>query len=159
MANEYTLNLKAKLDTTDVDSKLQSLGSTSNLGNIEQSLSKLNSEVDKLSQSLDKVGKSAQAANMNLGKMKTAAAALLATNVMKNAAQLNPALGTGINIAMGGVNGAALGSMLGYTTGGAIFGAGAAGVGALQDWYVQNQLNNINTRKQVLSDAVKKSTF
>lgn len=75
---------------------------------------------------------------MSLGKMKTAAAALLATNVMQNAAQSNPMLGTGLNVAMGGVQGAALGGMLGYATGGAIVGAGAAGVGAIQDWYVQN---------------------
>lgn len=159
MSSEYTLKLRAVLDTTEVDAKLQSLGSASGLGNLDESLSKLNSAVDKLAQSLDKVGKNAQSANMSLGKMKTAAAALLATNVMQNAAQLNPALGTGLNIAMGGVQGAAIGNMLGYGVGGGIVGAGAAGIGAIQDWYVQNKLNNINERRQVLSDAVDKSTF
>lgn len=59
MANEYQLNLKARLDTSEVDAKLQSLGSASGLGNLDESLSRLNSAVDKLAQSLDKVGKNA----------------------------------------------------------------------------------------------------
>ena len=62
MATDYSMNLKAKLDTSDVQQKLQQLGQTGDMATsqLEQSVKKLEGAVKDLTNSWKTASKEAQ---------------------------------------------------------------------------------------------------
>lgn len=84
MAEDYNVSLKATLDTTDVQNKLQQLGSTG-----ENSITKLETAINNLNGSIQQLGKSwhnvaeqqKQAAN-NMTKLLRGAGAAMAGQVI-----------------------------------------------------------------------------
>lgn len=62
MATDYSLNLKAQLDTSEVQQKLQQLGQkgTTQMTSLEQAVKQLEAAIQKLALSFDKANSSAK---------------------------------------------------------------------------------------------------
>lgn len=79
MASDYSLNLKAQLDTSDVQAKLQQLGNTGSVATsqLEDSIKKLDTAVKDLSQSWKTSAKEAQQTGFQMQKILRGGAAML----------------------------------------------------------------------------------
>lgn len=136
MAEDYSVNLKAQLDTTDVQNKLQQLGNTgeNSITKLETAINNLNSSVQQLGKSWHNVAEQQKQAANNMTKLLRGAGAALAGRILESAGAHAQATGHTADAAIARYGGAALkGAGAGAAIGSVIpvVGTGVgAGVGA-----------------------------
>ena len=132
MATDYSMNLKAKLDTSDVQQKLQQLGQTGDMATsqLEQSVKKLEGAVKDLTNSWKTASKEAQQTGIQMQKLLRGGGAMLVGGMInrlgnyasatgnETGAQIanlagNMLKGAGAGAAVGGGIGAAIGLTVG----------------------------------------------
>lgn len=120
MATDYSMNLKAKLDTSDVQQKLQQLGQTGDTATsqLEQSVKKLDSAVKDLTNSWKTASKEAQQTGIQMQKLLRGGGAMLVGGIIKRmgnvaAATGNDGLASTAQVAGGAVKGAGAGLAFG----------------------------------------------
>lgn len=163
MASDYSLNLKAQLDTSDVQAKLQQLGSTGSVATsqLEDSIKKLDTAVKDLSQSWKTSAKEAQQTSLQMQKILRGGAAMLVGGVISRMGDYAAATGntTGAQAAnyagsmlKGAGAGAAMGSAIPVvgTAVGAVIGATVGALNTLADSAIK--------AAEALNDSFAKST-
>lgn len=146
MATDYSMNLKAKLDTTDVQQKLQQLGQTGDMATsqLEQSVKKLESAVKDLTTSWRTASKEAQQTGLQMQKLLRGGSAMLVGGIINRMGNYAAATGntTGAEVAnyagnmlKGAGAGAAMGSVVPFigTAAGAAIGAATGALETLAD--------------------------
>ena len=138
MASDYSLNLKAQLDTSDVQAKLQQLGSTGSVATaqLEDSIKKLDNAVKDLSQSWKTSAKDAQQTSLQMQKILRGGAAMLVGGVINRVGNVASATGNTGLASAATVGGAALqgaGAGLAFGPIGAAAGAVVGALGSLTD--------------------------
>lgn len=120
MASDYSLNIKAQLDTSDVQAKLQQLGSTGSVATsqLEDSIKKLDTAVKDLSQSWKTSAKEAQQTSLQMQKILRGGAAMLIGGAITRMGNYAAATGNtngaqAANLAGGLLKGAGAGAAMG----------------------------------------------
>lgn len=120
MATDYSMNLKAKLDTSDVQQKLQQLGQTGDTATsqLEQSVKKLDNAVKDLANSWKNASKEAQQSGIQMQKLLRGGGAMLLGGIIKRTGDIASATGnTGLastaSVAGGALQGAGAGLAFG----------------------------------------------
>ena len=146
MATDYSMNLKAKLDTSDVQQKLQQLGQTGDMATsqLEQSVKKLEGAVKDLTNSWKNASKEAQQTGLQMQKLLRGGSAMLVGGIINRMGNYAAATGntTGAEVAnyagnmlKGAGAGAAMGSVVPFigTAAGAAIGAATGALETLAD--------------------------
>lgn len=163
MATDYSMNLKAKLDTTDVQQKLQQLGQTGETATsqLEQSVKKLEGAIKELTDSWKNASKEAQQTGLQMQKLLRGGSAMLVGGVINRIGNYAAATGnsTGATVASyagnmlkGAGAGAAMGNAIPVvgTAIGAAIGAAAGALDTLAD--------SATKAAEALNDSFTKST-
>lgn len=163
MATDYSMNLKAKLDTSDVQQKLQQLGQTGETATsqLEQSVKKLEGAIKDLMESWKTASKEAQQTGLQMQKLLRGGSAMLVGGVINRLGNYAAATGnqTGAtaasyagNMLKGAGAGAAMGNAI-PVVGTAIGAAIGAAAGALE-----TLADSATKAAEALNDAFAKST-
>lgn len=137
MAEDYSVQLKAQLDTTDVQNKLQQLGNTggNSITKLETAINNLNGSIQQLGKSWHNVAEQQKQAAVNMTKMLRGAGAALAGRVLESAGAHAEVTGHPVDAAIarygasalkGAGAGAAIGSVIPVVGTGVGAGIGAA---------------------------------
>lgn len=141
MATEYQLNLKANLDTTQVDSKVKALeaqsssgkGTASSFSTLEASIKKLNMSIEKLTNVSNKAANGgggaaggAKYSNQYMPLLRLAAGHYVGGALLKSGADQVASGNTRFGVASGAVGGALQGAVAGSAFGPVGIAAGAA---------------------------------
>lgn len=138
MATDYSMNLNAKLDTTDVQQKMQQLGQTgaTTTSQLEQSVKKLESAVNDLTTSWKNAAKEAQQSGIQMQKLLRGGGAMLVGGIINRIGNIasatgNNGLASTASVAGGALQGAGAGLAFGPI--GAAAGSVIGALGSLTD--------------------------
>ena len=164
MATDYALNLKATLDTSEVQQKLQELGQSSTNINqqIDQSVQKLDNSIRQLNSSLSKVGQQQANFGATLKLLTRGAGAALIGHTMQSASNyagasgyggLATTLGYGSSVLKGAGAGAAVGSVIPGV--GTAIGAAVGAAAGLASKALDNLAESAEKTAKVMEDIAR----